>query len=78
MVEPDSAEPIWKPRAACRGVCGVPGVVELGDDVGGEGRIIERAPVEPPVAADISPVKTWSCGGPIAGLHSWCRRKNSG
>ena len=26
------------------------GVVELGD-IGGEGRIIERAPVEPPVAA---------------------------
>ena len=25
MVEPDSAEPIWKTRAACRGVAGVPG-----------------------------------------------------
>ena len=29
MVEPDSAEPIWKKRAAWRGVAGVPGVVEL-------------------------------------------------
>ena len=38
MVEPDSAEPIWKTRAACRGVGGVAGVVELGD-IGGEGRI---------------------------------------
>ena len=46
----DSAEPIWKPRAACRGVAACPVFVELGD-VGGEGRIIERAPVEPPVAA---------------------------
>ena len=51
MVEPDSAEPIWKTRAACRRSGGVPGLVEFGD-VGGEGRIIERgAPVEPPVAA---------------------------
>ena len=24
MVEPDSAEPIWKPRAACRGVAACP------------------------------------------------------
>ena len=32
MVEPDSTEPIWKPRAACRGVAAGP--VELGD-VGG-------------------------------------------
>ena len=38
MVEPDSAEPIWKTRAACRGVVAWPGVVELGD-IGGEGRI---------------------------------------
>ena len=50
MVEPESAEPIWKTRAACRGVAAYLGVVEFGD-VGGEGRIIERAPVEPPVAA---------------------------
>ena len=50
MVEPDSAEPIWKPRVACRRSGGVPGLVEFGD-VSGEGRIIERAPVEPPVAA---------------------------
>ena len=35
MVEPDSAEPIWKTRAACRGVGGVAGVVELGDIGGG-------------------------------------------
>ena len=51
MVEPDSAEPILEtPRSVSRSG-GVPGVVKLGDDVGGEGRIIERAPVEPLVAA---------------------------
>ena len=37
------------PRSVSRSG-GVAGVVELGD-VGGEGRIIERALVEPPVAA---------------------------
>ena len=50
MVEPDSAEPIWKPPRSVSRSGGVPGVVELGD-VGGDGRIIKRAPVETPVAA---------------------------
>ena len=49
MVEPDSAKPIWKTRVACRGVAACPVSWEFGD-IGG-GRIIERATVEPPVAA---------------------------
>ena len=44
MVEPDSAEPIWKPRAACRGVAAWSSAARVG-------WIIERAAVEAPVAA---------------------------
>ena len=42
MVEPDSAEPIWENPHSVSRSGGVAGVVELGD-IGGEGRIVERA-----------------------------------
>ena len=48
--EPDSAEPIWKTRAACRGVAACQVSCSSATKAARVG-IIERAPVEPPVAA---------------------------
>ena len=87
MVEPDSAEPqSGKPAQRVRGVAACP-VSWSSATLGGEGRIIERALVEPPVAAverrwrrrrvlaltEASTRWPQSCsGGPIA-VSVWAR-----
>ena len=50
MVEPDSAEPIWKTRAACRGVAAWP-VSWSSATLAARAGSIERAPVLAPGAA---------------------------